>query len=479
MTIPSIKLKINIIIIIVTLYAFYLLGFFLNEDSNGGATMDYMGYKTIIYDFILNFNYTFLNFDQYGERHPPTLIIILSFLYKLNIEDNTIRLISLNFSIISIIFFYKCLVIKFKNIDKKILVLISAIFLLSPSFRSLSIWPDGRIYGFHFFVISTFFYLKFIHEEKKNYFCYLNIIFIAISSYFSPNFSLSSIFFLYQFYKNLKISKETLICILLNLILAFPAFYYLFVLDVFFLSSGRVPGSEIISKSGLPIQYNISNKILIITSIIMFYLIPIMLIKKKLFIYDNYINLKRILFLTLFFLLMVYEFNYELNFTGGGIFLHLSHRLFENNIIFYLISLFSIFFVFRICSYKYDNFFIILIIFLSNPQLSIYHKYYDPLITFLIFTLVNVNLKKSFFNYKNVLIIYLFHVLFLGIGLLKGNNIQNTGGEAIIAKTDSSTTILDFSDTDTNTGIVTIKSNDILADKKVIINFGLNTYLLK
>ena len=257
MAMPSIKIKINIIIPIVILYTLYLLGFFLNEDSNGGATMDYIGYKTIIYDFILNFKYTFLNFDQYGERHPPTLIIILSFLYKLNFEDNTIRFVSLNLSIISVIFFYKCLVIKFRDIDKKILVLISAIFLLSPTFRSLSIWPDGRIYGFHFFVISTFFYLRFIHEEKKNYYCYLNIIFLAISSYFSPNFSLFSIFFLYQFYRHLKISKEILICIILNLILAFPAFYYLFVLDVFFLSSGDVPGSEIISKSGLPIQYNI------------------------------------------------------------------------------------------------------------------------------------------------------------------------------------------------------------------------------
>ena len=167
MAMPSIKIKINIIIPIVILYTLYLLGFFLNEDSNGGATMDYIGYKTIIYDFILNFKYTFLNFDQYGERHPPTLIIILSFLYKLNFEDNTIRFVSLNLSIISVIFFYKCLVIKFRDIDKKILVLISAIFLLSPTFRSLSIWPDGRIYGFHFFVISTFFYLRFIHEEKK------------------------------------------------------------------------------------------------------------------------------------------------------------------------------------------------------------------------------------------------------------------------------------------------------------------------
>ena len=219
MKLLSFKFDKNTAFILVGLYLSYLLGFILGEDSNGGAIMDYMGYRSIINDFILNFKNTFLSFDQYGERHSPILIIILSFFYKLNIDDYTIRLINLHLSIISIIFFYKCLLIKFSKINKNYLILISAIFFLSPTFRSLSIWPDSRLYGFHFFVISIFFYLKFIYMEKKNYFCYLNIIFLAIASYFSPNFSLFSIFFLYQFYKHFKISGELLACIILNLIL--------------------------------------------------------------------------------------------------------------------------------------------------------------------------------------------------------------------------------------------------------------------
>ena len=292
MTTLSFKFNKNSTLVLVLLYLFYLLGFILDEDTNGGAIIDYMGYQSIANDFISNFNHTFLNFDQYGERHAPTLIIILSFFYKLNIDDYTIRLINLHLSIISIIYFYKCLLLKFNNTNKNYLILISATLLLSPSFRSLSIWPDSRIYGFHFFIISTFFYLKFVYIEKKSYFCYLNIIFLAISSYFSPNFSLFSIFFLYQFYKHFKISGEILACVILNLILAIPAFYYLFVLDVFFLNSGGVPGSDIVNKLGIPIQYNISNKILIISSIIFFYFIPFMMIKRKLLIYDNTINLK-------------------------------------------------------------------------------------------------------------------------------------------------------------------------------------------
>jgi len=419
MTLLSFKFTKNTTFILVVLYLSYLLGFILGEDTNGGAIMDYMGYRSIIDNFILDFKHTFLNFDQYGERHTPILIIILSFFYKLNIDDYTIRLINLHLSIISIIFFYKCLLIKFSKINKNYLILISAIFFLSPTFRSLSIWPDSRLYGFHFFVISIFFYLKFIYLEKKNYLCYLNIIFLAIASYFSPNFSLFSIFFLYQFYKNFKLSKEIIICTILNLILALPAFYYLFILDVFFFSSGEVPGHDIVNKLGIPIQYNISNKILINSSIIFFYFIPIMMIKRKLLIYDNTINFKNIFLLVLFFLPMMLTFNYSLNFSGGGIFLHLSHFLFKNNLLFYLISLFSILIVFRLCNHNLNNFFIIIIVFLSNPQLTIYHKYYDPLIIFLIFTLLNIKLNKSFFNYKNISIIYIFYLFYLSLSALK------------------------------------------------------------
>ena len=344
----------RVIFIIIALYAFFLMGFFLNEDSSGGAIMDFTAYQSFIKSFVLDFKYSFFNFDEFGERHSPILIMFLSIFYKLNIDETIIRFVNFNFSIISIFFFYKCLLIKFSKINKNYLILISAIFFISPIFRSLSIWPDSRLYGFHFFVISTFFYLKFIYMGKKNYFCYLNIIFLAISSYISPNFSLFSIFFIYQFYKHFKISGEILACIILNLILALPAFYYLFILDVFFLSSGAVPGHDIVNKLGIPIQYNISNKILINSSIIFFYFIPIMIIKRKLLLYDNSVNFKNTFLLFLFFLPMMLTFNYNLNFTGGGIFLHLSDFLFKNNLLFYFISFFSILMVYRLCSYNFN-----------------------------------------------------------------------------------------------------------------------------
>ena len=162
----------KIILITVAFYLFYLLGFILNEDSNGGAFQDYLGYKSIIKLFILDFKNTFLTYDELGERHSPVFIIILSYFYKLNLSDTLIRFICFNFSLISIIFFLKCLTLKYKYINKNYLLLISFIFFLSPTFRSLSIWPDSRIFGFHFFIISVFFYLKYFCESKNIYYCY-------------------------------------------------------------------------------------------------------------------------------------------------------------------------------------------------------------------------------------------------------------------------------------------------------------------
>ena len=102
------KTKMNnkrVIFIIITLYAFFLMGFFLNEDSSGGAIMDFTAYQSFIKSFVLDFKYSFFNFDEFGERHSPILIMFLSIFYKLNIDETIIRFVNFNFSTISIFFF--------------------------------------------------------------------------------------------------------------------------------------------------------------------------------------------------------------------------------------------------------------------------------------------------------------------------------------------------------------------------------------
>ena len=402
-----------------TYYLIFLSAFYINENSTGGAYQDYLGYKDLIELFLKDFKETFLTFDQYGERHSPLTIILLSLLYKINLSDTFIRFIFFNFSIISIIFFYKCLEIKFKSIPSNYLFALSLILFLSPVFRSLSVWPDSRIIGFHFFIISTFFYLKYFDQKKKIIFCYLNVVFLAISSYFSINFCLFGIFFFYKFYSDLINNKKLLNYLLINLILAFPAFYYLFILDVFFINPGLTPGNEN-DFFGLNNNFNFSNKILIIGSIIFFYLLPFVFYFKDKF-YLKELNRKELLLIFIFVSLNILVFNYKTVFTGGGIFFKLSNYIFQNNIFFYIISFYSLIIIYLILikKNKIDNLILVSIILISNPQLSIYHKYYDPLLIFLFFTIFDLNFKKNYFSIKNIAILNIFYLSFLVLNFLK------------------------------------------------------------
>lgn len=406
-------------IIFIIYYLIFLSAFLINENTTGGAYQDYNGYMSIIKLLINDFSGTLLSFDELNERHSPVIIILLSFLYKLELSDTVIRFIFFNFSIISIFFFYKCLLIKFKTVPNNYLFLLSLIFFLSPVFRSLSVWPDSRIIGFHFIIISFFYYLKYFNQQRKIINCYLNVVFLAVASYFSINFCLFGIFFFYKFYKDLIKNKKLLNYLILNFILAFPAFYYLFILDVFFIDTGLTPGNEI-NSLGIKNNFNYSNKILIISSIIFFYFIPFIFYFKDYFLLKH-INFKEILIISIFTIINIYLFNYQIFFTGGGIFFKISNILFNSNILFFMVSAYSIFFIYALLirGKNIDNILILIIIILSNPQLTIYHKYYDPLLIFLIFTIFDLKLSRKYFNIKNIVVLNLFYLIFLILNFLK------------------------------------------------------------
>ena len=149
------------------LYATLIIGFILNENSSGGAIIDYLNQKIISQKFSERFLETFFNFDKEPTRHSPLLIIILSLFEKFNINDSVIRIINLHFLLLIILFFYKCLKIKFKNYNKTLLCLISFLLFLSPTYRSLSVWPDSNLYGLLLFIVSIYYFLNFIEEKNK------------------------------------------------------------------------------------------------------------------------------------------------------------------------------------------------------------------------------------------------------------------------------------------------------------------------
>ena len=83
--------------------------------------------------------------------------------------------------------------------------------------------------GTLFFLLAIYYYLKFLEKNNDFKFVILNTLYLSLSAYFSPNFGVFVIFFIYEFNKHLNFSVK-FITIFLNLILSLPFFYYLFIL---------------------------------------------------------------------------------------------------------------------------------------------------------------------------------------------------------------------------------------------------------
>ena len=407
----------QLIFLLIFLYISVLLGFILNENSSGGAFLDYVNQKQITGFFANNFLFTFLNYDDYTTRHSPVLLIALSFFERVQLDDYLIRLIYFHICLILPISFFYILKLKFKDqqLEIKYLLILVGLIFLSPIFRSLSVWPDSRLIGLTFFTTSILFFLKFI-EKKKTSFIFLNIIFYTISSYFSPNFAVFSIYFVYKYFRFLGISSlKFYIIIIFNLLLAFPALYYVLILDINFFNKSAAIG---LGGSDKIFFTNIFNQILIIPSIIFFYFLPFY--STKILGIKKLINYKNFIITLIIFILSLFYFDYKPEYSGGGIIFKLSDYFFSNNILFFIFSFISIMFVLGIISEKIDNLLILFLLFISNPQITIYHKYYDPLLIVMFFSLFMLNVRLEYLkNFKKVLILYLYFFGFLLANILK------------------------------------------------------------
>ena len=411
------NLKFNNFYLFISLYISLVVGFYLGEDLNFGATEDWLRTDfPVIKDLSIDLKNTLLNYESYGHRHSPVYLVFLSLLKNLGLSYDALRFLHLNLSILLIYFFYKCLVLKFNDVEKSLLVILSLSIFLSPTFRSLAIWPSSRLAGLLFFVLSIYEFLKF-QKTSLNIHLIRNIFFLIISSYISPNFSLFIIYFFYYYLKKTNIKTITLIllfCILSSL----PAFYYIFFLDINFLIAGT-PGIK--SGESIGLSFNFSNKILIISSIILFQFIPFLINKE--FIKDFIQTLKKnVIFVIVFFIINLIFFDYLPRYTGGGVFFQISNYLINNNLIFYFFSFSSLMLLGYFVRNNLNNLIIFILLILSNIQNTIYHKYYDPLIMILFFTIFNSSLSNKFFKNKlNLLYLYSFYLIFILMRVIKNN----------------------------------------------------------
>ena len=375
------------------LYLTVLFGFYFDEDNLGGAMHDASYHYRISEEFSKNFYQTFLKFGTedhgMGTRNSPVFWIFLSLVSDYFSYD-FIRFLN-TFIIFAIgIIFYKCLLLKYKDIQPHAVIILSSFIFLSPSLRSLAIWPYSLIWGLFFFILSIFNFLKFKDNLNFNRSA-LILIHVIIASYIYPAFSVFFIFFFYKITKQLN-KKKIISLLFISAILAMPCIIYLITKD-FYNSFDNAQGLDVPFSKSL----NISNKILIISSIFLYYILPIINIEET-FHKIKKINLIKIIFLAIFCFINIYYFNFPDYNWGGGFFHKVSIILFNNNYLFFFSAFFSILVIYTIIEKKFESYLLLAILIIYNPQLTIYIKYFDPLIFIIFLTLFDFDFKKHFVN---------------------------------------------------------------------------------
>jgi len=417
----------NISIIYLFLYISLLLGFYFNEDFALGYKSDYLIYRKLLFE--KDFLHSFLNFKFTGIP-APIYLVLLSFLEKISFNEIFTRLIVLHLSLLIPFFLYLSLKVKYKFEANDIKILLPTIIFFSPYFRSASIWAGNENIALIFLSISLYFFLKYEKTEKKKLsFIILNTLFLALAAYIRPYYSLFGIYFFIRYYFDLNISYKLLFYIFINILLSFPAIYYILVVNVDFLGPFLFMG-----ENNVLLDFTLSafvNQFSIIFTILFFYSIPFMLLNIRQNFQISNFKVENYVFSIIFLFLLIFYFDYNFPY-GGGIFFKLSNLIFENNYLFYIFSLISLnaFILIFYSSIKgKDTIFdlvLLLTLFLLEIDGVIYHETYDPLLYFIFFLLMKnkiyLNFTKKLTNKKFILLIF-FSISFFALSFV--NSIFN------------------------------------------------------
>ena len=394
-------------------YFTLLVGLFLNEDFAFGYIRDYELHKKAIDIFDNGFINGLLNYEEKKIPHSPIYLYYFSLLQNLFNNEVIAKLINIHISLLIPLFAYKGLSIRIIDINKSYISLLPVIFFISPYFRSGAIWIDDNLLALVFLSISIYFFILYKKNDKLIYIFY-NTLFLALAAYVRPIYCLLSFYFFFQYFLVLNSKNKIFYYIIFNIILSFPAIYYVFILEINDWFENYLFRGNIITVLALTI------------SIIIFYLLPYLFFYLK----NNKtysLNIIESIFLIIFTISLFLFFKYELNYSGG-IFYKLSRLIFDNNLLFFLISILCFLYLFKLLTItnelkkKVGDIIIVLILILLEFDGIIYHETYDPLIYLLIFLIFeNYYIKDFIFNLSKLRLISLlsFSSLFYITSIIK------------------------------------------------------------
>lgn len=416
----------NILILIFFLIIIsYFAGFLLNENSAGGAEVDFENVKRNILTFKNN---SFIDAIKSTATNDPEIFqstrapAFYVFNKYFNPFTTQVRFFQFFITILSLLiplFFFLSLKLKFKDTNKYILLLISSCVLLSPYLRSSAFWGIEENFGIIILSVTTFFYQLFIKSKDKEI---LNLFFLAIFSslcvYSDQKLILIPLIILINI---LYLERKTYLKFLLIILYVILSIPFLYLIKLW---GGIVPSGDAVRRAINIISFKLNyHYFLYSLSIIAFYLFPIYLFK------INYINFNfqtsyqskinnyfSIIFL-IFLIYFLFFFNLSsMYYLGGGVFQKLTNSIISDNLllkktILSIIFIFSWLIILKFISNKFLNYVTIL----SLPFFSIiispalFQEYFDPLIFFLIFFYTKNKIKLTF---KNSIVYFIYFFIF-------------------------------------------------------------------
>ena len=398
-----------------------LLGLAMNENSSGGAKIDFEYLFPYVEGFALNLK---SGLDTYASNpasiiHSPVFYILVSFIYRFIDEIIIIKIIYIFLSSFLPFLFFLILKDRFK-LNRNILFIFSLIIFLSPYFRSSAIWLLGDNLSLIFFGLSIYYFNKIDELDevtfKNSFLCLLFLIFCCYIRYY---YCLFALYYLFFFLKKFP-KKDFLFIILISFIFSCPALFYFSYIFLNYDFATTVTNYS---------QINFYSNSLIILSILLFYLLPFCFFQKSLFLEHVKKNKKTVsvLFILLFSAYLIFQFLLTdlVNFSprGGGIFMKIANLSNIDALLFLsIMSFFTLIFLdFFFQEKRFQNYSLLVILIFSFPVFTIYQKYFDPLFFLLFFGLVKSNKIENIFLKNRVFlftiasyfsIFYLFSLMY-------------------------------------------------------------------
>ena len=376
---------------------FYLtlfVGFYFGEDSSGSG--GFIGDFNSTWGYIIALQEQLFVLPSQWVLHTPLHFLIVSKFYPIFESKVLLRLFYCSLGFLVPLIFYNCLKIKFPNINKSLLLFFACSIFLYPSFRSGMIWANDHITALIFFLIFLYFFLKWENTKSSLKLVLYQCFFLSLAVYTRQYYALIFFYCLFMYFNNFDFKRFIYICFFIFLI-TIPGFFLIY-FDPILIST--------------TFDSNISNTILVSSSILSFYLIPFYFIdtinkNSSKFFDKNFLLILCFSFFVIIFLVNFFNYNYK---TGGGFFIKLSYLLFNNNYLFLITSILGMTFLLSLIRENKINSILITIMLIGFPAYMIFQKYYEPMFIFILFLLLKTNIVQNFFSLSRNLILYYLYI---------------------------------------------------------------------